>query len=443
MESAHEIWQKALGELQTQVSRANFNTWLSNSYGVSFENGTFIVGTPSAFVAEWLTKRLHPLVRKTLTHVAGLDADVQFIVHDAVKPLARPRLQSARADGGVITPIRTDNLNLKYTFDSFVVGACNRLAYATALEIAENPVSAFNPLYIYGGTGQGKTHLLQAIGHSARKAEREVMYTTSERFTDEFVLAVKQRQLESFHARFTSLSLLLFDDIQFLANKRQTQQCFYHIFDELLQRGCRIAVAGDEHPREVQLLGEKLRSRLESGMIACIQPPDPLARQAVLEAKATECGIVLPADVLQLLANEIRGNIRQLEGAIVYLSAKAKLTGEEISAQTVHRLLTGTASNGNGKSVIYAVADAFDVSVEDILGPKRDRKTVLARHAAMYLLRKERGYSYAQIGRELGNRNHATVLHGCNKLAAELPQNPKLERQLSRISDQLSQSEAV
>ncbi len=443
LESAREIWQKALGELQTQVSRANFTTWLGNSHGVSFENGTFIVGTPSAFVAEWLARRLHSLVRKTLTHVVGVDTDVQFVVHDIVKTSPRPQLQSVRADGGVSAPVRTDNLNLRYTFDSFIVGACNRLAYATALEIAENPLSSFNPLYIYGGTGQGKTHLLQAIGHSARQADREVLYTTAERFTDEFVLAVKQKLVEEFHARFAPLSLLLFDDIQFLATKKQTQQCFYHIFDELLQRGCRIAVAGDQHPREVQLLGEKLRSRLESGMVACIQPPDLAARQAFLEARANECEIVIPADALQILANEVRGNVRQLEGAIVYLSAQARLTGGDINAQTVNKLLTGIASNGNGKSIIYAIADAFDVPVEDILGRKRDRKTVLARHAAMYLLRKERGYSFAQIGRELGNRNHATVLHGCNRLAAELAENPKLERQLSHISDQLSQSQSV
>ena len=440
MESAHEIWEKALGELQTQVSRANYNTWLGNSHGVSFENGTFIVGTPSVFVAEWLTRRLNSLVRKTLTHVVGNETDVQFVVRDTTRPAARPQLQSAHADGGISTAARTDNLNLKYTFDTFIVGACNRLAYATALEIAENPLSSFNPLYLYGGTGQGKTHLLQAIGHSARQADRDVHYTTAERFTDEFVLSVKQKQVEEFHARFASLSMLLFDDIQFLAGKRQTQQCFYHIFDELLQRGCRIAVSGDKHPRDVQLLGEKLQSRLESGMVVCIQPPELAARQAFLEARAAESDIVIPNDALQLLANEVRGNIRQLEGAIVYLSAQARLTGGEINAQTVHKLLTGVASNGNGKSLIYAVADSFDVPVEDILGKKRDRKTVLARQAAMHLLRRERGYSYAQIGRELGNRNHATVMHGCDRLAAELAQNPKLERQLSRIADQVSQS---
>jgi len=443
LESAHEIWQKALGELQTQVSRANYNTWLGSSHGVSFENGTFVVGTPSVFVAEWLTRRLHSLVRKTLTHVTGIETDVQFVVRDTARPAARPQLRSAHADGGISAPARTDNLNLKYTFDAFVVGTCNRLAYATALEIAENPLSSFNPLYIYGGTGQGKTHLLQAIGNSARQADREVYYTTAERFTDEFVLSVKQKQVEEFHTKFASLSLLLFDDIQFLASKRQTQQCFYHIFDELLQRGCRIAVSGDLHPREVQLLGEKLRSRLESGMVACLQPPELATRQAFLEAKATECDISIPTDALQLLANEVRGNMRQLEGAIVYLSAQARLTGGDINAQTVHKLLTGVASNGNGKSIIYAVADAFDVPVEDILSKKRDRKTVLARQAAMHLLRKERGYSYAQIGRELGNRNHATVMHGCDRLAAELAQNPKLERQLSRISDQVSQSGAM
>jgi len=324
-----------------------------------------------------------------------------------------------------------------------VVGACNRLAYATALETAENPLSTFNPLYLYGGTGQGKTHLLQAIAHSAHQHEREALYMTAERFTDEFVMAVKQKRVEEFHARFRCLELFLFDDIQFLANKRQTQQCFYHIFDELHQRNCQIAVAGDHHPREMPLLAEKLRSRLESGMVACIQSPDIDSRLAFLESKALESDLVLPPDAARLLAEEVRGNIRQLEGAIVYLSAQARITGEPINAQSVHRLLTSISTSGEGKSIIHAVAGVFDVPVEDLIGKKRDQKTSLARHAAMYLMRKVTRCSYAEIGRELGDRNHATVLHGCNKVLNELAENPRLERQLARIMEQIPSSRST
>jgi len=443
LESTREIWQKALGELQTQISRANYNTWLRDSHGVSYDNGLFVVGTPNAFVAEWLTKRLHSLVRKTLTSVTGTETDVQFVVHGPTPTPHRPQLRSALADGGAVAPPRVETNNARFTFDNFVVGACNRLAYATALETAENPLSTFNPLYLYGGTGQGKTHLLQAIAHSAHQHEREALYMTAERFTDEFVMAVKQKRVEEFHARFRCLELFLFDDIQFLANKRQTQQCFYHIFDELHQRNCQIAVAGDHHPREMPLLAEKLRSRLESGMVACIQSPDIDSRLAFLESKALESDLVLPPDAARLLAEEVRGNIRQLEGAIVYLSAQARITGEPINAQSVHRLLTSISTSGEGKSIIHAVAGVFDVPVEDLIGKKRDQKTSLARHAAMYLMRKVTRCSYAEIGRELGDRNHATVLHGCNKVLNELAENPRLERQLARIMEQIPSSRST
>jgi len=441
LESTHEIWLKALGELQTQLSRANYNTWLRNSHGVSYENGVFVVGTPSAFVAEWLTKRLHSLVRKTLTHVTGSETDVQFVVHEAAPAPRRPQLRSALADGAaVVAPTPTETNGARFSFENFVVGACNRLAYATALETAENPLSTFNPLYIYGGTGQGKTHLLQAIAHSAQQHDRPVLYTTAERFTDDFVMAVKQKRVEEFHARFKPLAVFLFDDIQFLASKRQTQQCFYHIFDELHQRGCQIAIAGDHHPREMQLLAEKLRSRLESGMVACIQPPDIDSRIAFLESRAFESDIIIPPDAIRLLAEEVRGNVRQLEGAIVYLSAQARITGEPINAQSVHRLLTSISSSGEGKAIIHAVSEVFDVPVEDLLGKKRDRKTSLARHAAMYLMRTITKCSFADIGRELGDRNHATVLHGYNKIQSEMAGNPRLARQLSRIVEQLPAS---
>ncbi len=439
MESAHETWQKALGELQTQVSRANYNTWLRNSHGVSYDNGVFVVGTPSAFVAEWLTKRLRSLVKKTLTHVVGYDIEVEFIVRDKLLPQRRPQLQSALADGGVSTRARVETPNSRFTFDNFVVGSCNRLACATALEIAENSPSSFNPLYLYSGTGQGKTHLLQAIGHAARLSGREVLYMTAERFTDEFVLAVRQKRVEEFSSKFKTLSLLLFDDIQFLANKRQTLQCFYHIFDELHQKDCQIAVTGDRHPRDIQMLGEKLRSRLESGMVACIQPPERETRLCFLEARSAEADILVPADALRLLADEVRGNMRQLEGALVFLSAQARLTGDDINAQSVHNLLTSISSTGDSGAIIHEVVASFDVPLEQLLSKKRDRKTALARHVAMHLMRTETSCSFSEIGRQLGNRNHATVLHGYNRISVELTQDPKLRKQVARIRERLLQ----
>jgi chromosomal replication initiator protein len=439
--SAYEIWQKALGELQTQVTRANYNTWLRNSHGVSVENGVFIVGTSNAFVAEWLTTRLYSLVRKALAHVADQELDVRFEVHDLKRPQKRLQPQAGYADGGVAVAAPVDPLNARFSFDTFVVGSCNRLAFAASLELAENPCSTFNPLYIYGGTGQGKTHLLKAIGHTTRLAGRDVLYMTAERFTDEFVLAVKRKRIDEFNARFHTPSVVLFDDIQFLAGKRGTQQCFYHIFDELLQRGCQIALTCDHHPRDMQALGDKLQSRLESGMVACIQPPDYEARLSFLQAKVAESDMESPDDALRILAEEVRGNMRKLEGAIVYLSAQARLTGEPINSQTVNRLLNSVSTPGDGKPIAHAVAEAFDVSIEDLLSPKRDRKTARARHVAMYLMRTQSGLSLSEIGRELGGRNHATVLHGIRKLTDELAANHRLQKHLQRITQKLSQAQ--
>ena len=439
--SAFEIWQKALGELQAQVTRANFNTWLRNSHGVSVEDGVFVVGTSNAFVAEWLTKRLHSLVRKTVTHVAGQELDVRFQVHDLPGPQNNIQARACYADGGASVATAVDAIASRFSFDTFIVGSCNRLAFAAALELAQNPCSTFNPLYIYGGTGQGKTHLLKAIAQTTRLAGREVLYTTGERFTDEFILAVKRKRIEEFNARFKTPTVMLFDDIQFLAGKRQTQQCFYHIFDELLQRGCQIALTGDHHPREMQAIGEKLQSRLESGMVACIQPPDFAARLSFLRAKADETDTDIPEDALHLLAEEVRGNMRKLEGAIVYLSAQARLTGDQINSHTVNRLLHSVSTPGDGQPVIHAVSDAFDVPIEDLLSRKRDKKTALARHVAMYLMRKESGLSLSEIGRELGGRNHATVLHGIHKVTEELEANHRLQKQLQRITRKLTQSD--
>ncbi len=442
--SAHEIWQKALGELQTQVTRANFNTWLRNSHGVALDNGVFIVGTSNAFVAEWLTKRLYSLVRKTVTHVVGQELDVRFEVRDLQRPQRRVQARANYADGGAaVASASIDPINGRCSFDTFVVGNCNRLAFAAALELAENPCTTFNPLYIYGSTGQGKTHLLKAIGHTTRSAGRDILYMTAERFTDEFVLAVKRKRIEEFNSRFKSPTVFLFDDIQFLAGKRQTQQCFYHIFDELHQRGCQIALTGDHHPRDMQALGDKLQSRLESGMVACIQPPDFESRLSFLKSKSAESAVETPDDALRILAEEVRGNMRKLEGAVVYLSAQARLTGEPINPQTVNRLLNSVSTPGDGQPIIHAVSDAFDVSIEDLLAKKRDRKTALARHVAMYLMRTESGLSFSEIGRELGGRNHATVLHGIKKITDDLTANARLEKQVRRITQKLDESRDV
>lgn len=442
MESARDIWQRVLGVLQVQVSKANYATWLKNSRGMSCQGKTFVVGVPSTFVAEWLTTRLHSLIRKTLTQVMGRDIDVQFTVPNLDQLPATPVPQASQTDGGTTTKVRSDRFHSKHTFDTFVVGDANRMAYAAALDVAENAGQSYNPLLIYSDTGFGKTHLLHAIARRAAENGLRATYIGAEQFTNEFVMAVKQRQIEEFRNRFQPIDILLFDDIQFIANKRRTQQSFFHIFNEMYNDGRQIVIAADRPPQDMDLISKKLRSRLESGLTTSIQPPDLATRVAILRAKAYETSLTVSEGVLDLLANRVTDNPRQLEGALIYLSAQVRLTGEELTVPAVNRLLTAVTGNQDRLSTIQTVADYFNLSVEQLAGRRRDRRTALARQIAMFLLRQEGNYSYSEIGRELGNRNHATVVHGCQKIASEVRVDSRLCQQLSEITDRIRQDRA-
>jgi len=437
LEPAREIWQRVLGELQIQVSKANYTTWLKSSQGISCQEDTFEVGVPSAFVAEWLTKRLHSLIRKTLAGIIGRDIDVKFTVHNQDQ-LHGHLLYANQTDGGISTKAKIDRFNPKYTFDSFIVGNCNRLAYASALEIAENPGRVYNPFLVYGSTGQGKTHLLHAIGHKATSNGLQATYISADRFTNEFVLAIKQRQVEEFRNQFKSIHILLFDDIQFIANKKQTQQCFFHVFNELYNTDCQIAITSDCAPQDMTLLNNKLKSRLACGLITSIEPPDFDTRLSILRVKAKGLMTSISEEVLQLLTERIEGNARQLEGALLYLTAQAKMTGEELTPQRINRLLTSITCKQDRKVIVQAVADYFNLSTEDLIGKKRDRKTALARRAATYLMREERNCSFAEIGRELGDRTHVAIAHGYKKMANEIDVNKELKAHIMEIERSLA-----
>ena len=438
MESAKEIWERALGELQIQVSRANYTTWLSNSQGISYQDNIFVVGVPNIFVAEWLSQRLCSLVRNTLANIIDKDIDIQFVVHNQDQLQASSLAHANQTDGGTSSKVKRHKLNPRYTFDNFVVGDCNRLAYAAAAEVAENPGHIYNPLFIHSSTGQGKTHLLHAIGHIATSNGFPVAYISAEQFTSEFVLAVRQRQVEDFRGKFRNIHIFLFDDIQFLANKKQTMQCFFHIFNELYSNNHQIVITSDRSPKDMAMLSNKLRSRLEWGLVASIQPPDFETRLSILRAKAEATLTPRLEEALQIIAEKIYGNVRQIEGALAYLTAQAKLSGAEIRPQVVNKLLTGITNNQDTRVIIQTVADYFDLPVEELTSKKRDRKVALARQIAMYLMREENNYSFTQIGKELGNRNHATVLHGYEKIASEMNINYKLHAQVLEIKEKLT-----
>ena len=436
MESAKEIWQTALGKLQIQVSKANYTTWLSDSQGLSCQDGTFIVGVPNVFVAEWLAKRLCPLVRKTLVDITGKDVDVRFEIHSREQPLHSPL--APQTDGGTSTKATRYRFNPRYTFDNFVVSDCNRLAYAAALEVGENPGSSYNPLFIHSTTGQGKTHLLHAIGHLTTNNGLQSAYVTAEQFANDFVLAVRANQVDKFRSRFRSIHVLLVDDIHFLLDKRQTLQCFFHTFNELYSNNRQIVMTADCAPKDMRPLSTKLKSRLEGGLVVDLQPPDFETRLNILRAKSEQMMTPELEGVLHIVAEKICENVRQLEGALVYLTAQAKLSGAQITAETINKLLTRMTSKQDIKQLLRTVADHFGIPPEELANKRRDKKTTLARHVAIYLLRQGYNCSLSEIGKELGGRNHATILHGYEKIANELNINPYLSNQVAEIKERLT-----
>ncbi|MFO7997214.1 MAG: chromosomal replication initiator protein DnaA [Dehalococcoidia bacterium] len=436
MQSAKEIWKRALGELQIQVSKPNYNTWLGDSQGLTYQDNLFVVGVPNIFVAEWLSKRLYPLVRKTLIDITGKDVDVQFMVHNH-EPLSASPLAS-QTDGGTSSKAIHYRFNPKYTFDNLVVSDFNRLAYAAAVEVAENPGSSYNPLFIHSGTGQGKTHLLHAIGHLTTNNGLQAAYTTAEQFANEFVSAVRENQVDKFRSKFRGIQVLLFDDVQFLVDKKQTLQCFFHTFNELYSDNRQIVITADCAPKDMEPLSNKLKSRLEGGLVVDIQPPDFETRLDILRAKTDKTMLNQFDGVLRIVAEKVCQNVRQLEGALVYLTAQAKLTGTKLTPQVINKLLTGTTSKQDTRILLQGVADHFNLSTEELIGKKRDRKTALARHIAIYLMREEHNISLTEIGRELGGRNHATILHGYEKIASELNVNPNLSAQIAQIKEKIN-----
>lgn len=440
MESAKRIWKRALGELQLQVSKANYDTWLSSSQGLNYEHNVFVIGVPNVFVAEWLSKRLYPLVRKTLVDIVARDVDVQFLVYNPEQPSVNP--SAMHTDGGTSTKAPQCRLNPRYTFDNLVVSDFNRLAYAAAVEVAENPGSSYNPLFIHSSTGQGKTHLLHAIGHLTANHGLRTAYTTAEQFANEFVSAVRENQVDKFRSKFRSVQILLFDDAQFLVDKKQTLQCFFHTFDELYSNNRQIVITADCAPKEMQPVSNKLKSRLEGGLVIDIQPPDFQTRVDILRAKAEKTMTDQLDGVLRVVAEKVCQNVRQLEGALICLTAHAKLTGTKLTPQIVNKLLTGAPRKQDTKSLLQAVADHFDLSTEELTGKKRDKRTSLARHIAVYLMREEHNSSLTEIGSVLGGRNHATVLHGYERIAGELNLNPHLQDHVAEIKKKINSHKA-
>ncbi len=437
MNSAAEIWQAALGEFELAVSRPNYQTWFKDTTALAYDGESFLVGAPNAFVAEYLEKTQRSLVEKTLIGLTRRSVSVRFkVVWATDGETARPENDTAALYG----------FNPRYTFDNFVVGAGNRLAHAAALGVARHTAeAAYNPLFIYAAPGLGKTHLLQAIGQEAVKQHQRPVLVSGEQFTHEFVEAIRERRTEEFRARYRTAELLMVDDIHAISGKEQTQECFFNTFNELHNAGRQIVITSDRSPREMPLLEERLKSRFEWGLMADIQPPDYETRRAILLARAEEARTELNPDVLEMLAGEVRRNIRELEGSLNRILAYARLLQAEITPELARKAMKDIAPRASQPALpapdhtLQLVAQEFALSVDDLLGRRRDKDTAQARQVAMYLLKQQGRQSLSDIGEALGGRGASTVSHACDKIARDLEASPVFRRQVDDIRRKLNE----
>ena len=442
--SAQEIWEAALGELELQVNKSNYQTWLRKTEGLAYQDNQFVLGVPNTFVAEYLDKNQRSLIEKTLIGLTHRNIKVVFTIDT--------RHQSSPSSYGLrggTPPISSSQLNSKYTFDSFIVGNCNRLAYTAALKVTQNPGHSYNPLFIYGGVGLGKTHLLHAIGHAAQAANIQMLYVTAEQFTNDFITAVQQGKTEEFRNKYRSVDMLLIDDIRFLSGKDKTQESFFHTFNELHNTNRQIAITSDCLPKSVPQLQEQLRSRFEWGLTAGIQPPDFETCLAILRVKAEQKEVNIALDALEFIAQQARKNVRELEGALNRVIAYARLVRALVTPELATKALENIADKAyktpstSPSLVIEAVANSFQLTSLDLKSRKRDKKTALARQVAMYLIRQETNCSLTQIGQELGGRDHSTVIHACEKIVNDLDISPYLKRKLLDIQQRIYPKQKV
>ena len=434
-----------LGDLQLQLPRPTFETWLKNTEGVLLQGESFVVEAPGTFVVEWLERRMYHAMEKTLEKVAGRPLDLRLRVRTnpdyyATEPPARPPDSLSTETAAAVPLFEVRSFNPRYSFDSFVVGPSNQLAFGAAQAVAEAPAESYNPLFLYSGAGLGKTHLLQAIGRVCANRGMSVLYVTSEQFTNDFISAIRNRTTEDFRRRYRSVELLLMDDVQFLSGKEQTHEGFFHTFNDLHTSGNQVVISSDRPPRELPLMEDRLRSRFEWGLIADIQPPGLETRMAILASKAHQMRVGLDETVIELIAKRIQRNVRELEGSLTRMVAYSQIMNVSITAESTMRILDDVApanslDSADPARIVDEVAAYYGVSADDLIARNRTKKIATARQVAMYLLIYELKLSPTHVGRLLGGRDHSTVIQGAGKINAGINENSALYREVMAIKE--------
>ena len=447
---AEQAWQAAVGQLQMEMPKTAFDTWVRDAELIAYEDGVFMIGIANAYARDWLESRLTSTLTRLLTGIMNRTCGVQFSVWRGERTdnqaeewsdmTADPDMQTGADMPALKAPVKSLVLNSRYTFDNFVVGASNRLAHAASLAVAERPAQAYNPLFLYGGVGLGKTHLLQAIGNHCLQSGLQVLYVSSEEFTNDLINSIRTHTTQAFRDKYRRVDVLLIDDIQFIAGKESTQEEFFHTFNTLHGQEKQVVVSSDRPPKALVTLEDRLRSRFEWGLAADIQPPDFETRVAVLRSKAGRNGRVVPGEILETIARRVQSNIRELEGALTRVQAFGDLSGLPLTAQLVDTALADLLprrSEVQPNEIVSRVAQVFGISMERMLGRDRSREVALPRQIAMYLLRQEANCSLPQIGETLGGRDHTTVMYACQKVEDLLERDDRLRRQVIELREQL------
>ena len=440
--NAERHWHAALGQLQMEIPRTAFDTWVRDAEYMAYEDSTFIIGVRNAYARDWLEDRLLATVKRVLTGILGKTVDVRFVVWqgDPQEEPTEPALPLTRAEPtSQTTP---SSLNSRYSFDTFVVGPGNRLPHAAAQAVAESPAKAYNPLFLYGGVGLGKTHLLHAVGHACIGAGLNVLYVSSEDFTNDLVNAIRAHNTALFRERYRRIDVLLIDDIQFIAGKESTQEEFFHTFNTLHGQDKQLVISSDRPPKSMVTLEERLRSRFEWGLTVDIQAPDFETRLAILGSKADRAGRQIEGEILELIAQRVQSNIRELEGALTRVLAYADLSRQPLTIALVEMALGELAvhrGSVTAEDIITAVAHRFHMEEDLLISRNRSKEIAHARQVAMYLIREETSNSLPKIGNTLGGRDHSTILYGYEKISKQLDTNETLRRDVMAIREQLFQ----
>ncbi|PXW89816.1 chromosomal replication initiator protein DnaA [Streptohalobacillus salinus] len=447
MENIEELWDNTLLQIKEKVSKPSFDTWLKNTKADQLTDDTLIVSAPNEFARDWLENRYTNLISEAIFEVTGAKLKTKFIIpENEQKELDKlqPQVKVPRPRDDDDNQLSKSMLNNKNTFNTFVIGSGNRFAHAASLAVAEAPAKAYNPLFIYGGVGLGKTHLMHAIGHYVldHNPNAKVVYLSSEKFTNEFINSIRDNKAENFRSKYRNVDVLLIDDIQFLAGKEQTQEEFFHTFNTLHEENKQIIISSDRPPKEIPTLEDRLRSRFEWGLITDITPPDLETRIAILRKKAKAEGLEISNEVMLYIANQIDTNIRELEGALIRVVAYSSLTNQDIDASLAAEALKDIIPNQRPKVITIGqiqelVAERYNIRLDEFAAKKRTKSVAFPRQIAMYLSRELTDFSLPKIGEEFGGRDHTTVIHAHDKIARMISEDQLLSRDIEDIKERL------